>query len=164
MVLADFWHSHHWIDPRDWLGVIATVAAAVLAYRAIQFARNEANQSAADLLAERRADHDLSILRELAQGVGRNGSQSAAGALLDMTSQPLPITRGAFGAGTQEDGAAYETAFNGEVDRRKGEGDPVVLAIEVNKHVCLQEDRLKRPEPSSAVRQVSRKYQEAGND
>jgi hypothetical protein len=71
MYQADLWHSHHWIDIRDWLGAITTALAAGFAAYAIWQSKRQAEKSNQALIAERRADYALDILRDLAEFVSK---------------------------------------------------------------------------------------------
>jgi hypothetical protein len=103
MYLADVWHSHHWIDVRDWASTIATAAAAWLAYLAIRHSHHQARASADALLAERHTTYTLEILRDLADAVegrlaGRSGSILRVQTLLQLCPERMPMTRAAFRA------------------------------------------------------------------
>jgi len=110
MYLADFWHSHHWIDVRDWASAIATAGAAWLAYIAIRYSRGQAKASADALLEERHTTYTLEVLRDLAVAVEGNlnprenpGFRGRVQTLLHMCPERMPMTRAAFDAFPTED-------------------------------------------------------------
>jgi hypothetical protein len=110
MYLADLWHSHHWIDVRDWATAIATAAAAWLAYIAIRYSRSQAKASADALLDDRHTTYTLEILRDLAVAVEGNlnprdnpGYRGRVQTLLHLCPERMPMTRAAFDAFPTED-------------------------------------------------------------
>lgn len=116
MVLADLFHSHHWIDLRDWLGVLATAAAAIFAAVSIRQASAARAKAIQDAIEERRKDYTLASLRDIHKAVIRS-----AGTTRDFTWRldldqailacPLrmPLTRAAFHLGATDE---EQEAFN----------------------------------------------------
>jgi hypothetical protein len=112
MYQADLWHSHHWIDIRDWLGAITTALAAGFAAYAIWQSKRQAEKSNQALIAERRADYALDILRDLAEFVSKDGSVAGRNEtvklLLQLSPARIPTARAQFGVNpTEHDYAAY---------------------------------------------------------
>jgi hypothetical protein len=117
MYQADLWHSHYWIDLRDWASTIATAAAAWLAYIAIRQTQRQAKVSADALLEERHVTYTLEVLRDLGDAVMLNWNFKERGAgarvrvqtLLHLCPERMPMTRCAFDAfPTQDERAAYD--------------------------------------------------------
>lgn len=134
MTLADFFYSHHWIDIRDWLGVIATAAAAIFAAVSVKQAaasRSEAIREAGrgraqairDATEQRRKDYVLASLRDLHKAVIHafatrdpdwrgNLDQALLACPLRM-----PLTRAGFGIGASAEEAEafrlYEASSRG---------------------------------------------------
>lgn len=113
MIVADVWHSQHWIDIRDWAGVAATTVAALLAAYAIWQSKKDARRSAAALVGERMVQFEISILRELADFVWQDETVAyrtqRCRLLLRLSSSELPLTRGRFEDGpSEEDRGVFE--------------------------------------------------------
>jgi len=114
VILADLWHSHHWIDVREWLGALATAAAAIFAAWAIRQANVLAQRAATASLRERQIDHELSVLRAMAEAVGARDSVVLFG-LIGMTTLRLPMVRCAFSISpTDEERTAFDVAVDSQ--------------------------------------------------
>jgi hypothetical protein len=141
--LADVWHSHHWIDFRDWATAVATAAAAVFAAWTIRQAKKQAERSAADLVRERRIDWELGLLKELAQeaegDVNVPGGGVRQGLLLRLRllgDKRLPTLRAAIGMETTPEAQQYINKLR-ERDRQP-EG------IQLNSGLALAREDIRR--------------------
>ena len=121
MYQADLWHSHHWIDLRDWLSTIATAVAAWLAYIAITQSKRQARENAEAIVRERRVDYELGLLKELAEYDSASHTINQPDKFEQMSTRlrllgpdRLPITRALFNLPTTDDGIrAKDAALSG---------------------------------------------------
>ena len=111
MILADFWHGHHWIDLRDWLSTIATAVAAWLAFIAITQSKRQAKENADAIVTERRVDYELGLLKELAEYNSASHTINQPDKFEQMSTRlrllgpdRLPMTRALFDLPTTDDG------------------------------------------------------------
>jgi hypothetical protein len=68
----DIWHWSDWPTALAWIAALATIAAAWFAAWTIRQAHHLADQSIEASLRERRIDHELSVLRAMAEAVASN--------------------------------------------------------------------------------------------
>lgn len=133
MMVADVWHSHHWIDFRDWLGALAPAVAATVALVAVLRARRETRESAARSLHQRRVEFQLSALRQLSEKLseflyqeqpqGRNGEVEA---LIALSGMELPVTSWTLSNNMMQVPPAVGAALEQEQNRiRHIEGEEV---------------------------------------
>jgi hypothetical protein len=109
-----------WLDV---VGDIATAGAATFAAYAIWQSRRQAEKSARALIAERRADYEISVLRDLAENVWRSPNiadrNDRCRLLLNLSPADLPIARAHFNVGQSETGSEAHTAL---LDAARGSG------------------------------------------